>query len=122
MFAGGAYGEDQPPRYLAFQFFTAFGSAYNSFHDVQPPEVRAKISELKDRIGVTGTDNRRLGFILGPQRAKSDGFPGIEIPPDLCFPSGDDPDEQFLLAGLREFHNAFGNFASDQSGAHPDGV
>ena len=66
MFAGSAYGEDQPPRYLAFQFFTTSGSAYNPFHDVQPNDLRPKISELKDRIGVTGTDNRHLGFILGP--------------------------------------------------------
>jgi hypothetical protein len=29
MFAGSAYGEDQPPRYLAFQFFTASGGAQN---------------------------------------------------------------------------------------------
>ena len=65
LFAGSAYGEDQPPRYLAFQFFTAPGGAHNPFFDVQPKDLRTKISELKDLIGVTGTDNRHLGFILG---------------------------------------------------------
>ena len=65
MFAGSVYGEDQP-RYLAFQFFTAPGGAHIPNWDVQPKDVRTKISELKDLIGVTGTDNRHLGFILGP--------------------------------------------------------
>ncbi len=31
MFAGCAYGEDQPPRYLAFQFFTASAGAQTPF-------------------------------------------------------------------------------------------
>jgi hypothetical protein len=65
LFAGSAYGEDQPPRYPAFQFFTAPGGPHNPSFDVQPKDLRTEISELKDLIGVTGTDNRRLGFILG---------------------------------------------------------
>ena len=65
MFAGSVYGEDQPPRYLAFQFFTASGGAHIPNWDVQPKDLPAKVSELKDLIGVMGTDNRHLGFILG---------------------------------------------------------
>jgi hypothetical protein len=65
-FVRGAYGEDQP-RYLAFQFFPASGSTQmRPFFFSQPKDLHAIISELKDRIGVTGTDNRHLGFILGP--------------------------------------------------------
>lgn len=65
-FGRGAYGEDQP-RYLAFQFFPALGSAQmRPFFFSQPKDLHTIISELKDRIGVTGTDNRHLGFILGP--------------------------------------------------------
>jgi hypothetical protein len=84
MFAGSGYGEDQPQRYLAFQFFTAPGGAHNPVFDVQPNDLRAKISELKDLIGVTGTDNRHLGFILGP----------------LSFDNTDEEIREFIASGF----------------------
>jgi hypothetical protein len=62
----GGYGEDQP-RYLAFQIYPASGSSQmRQFFFSQPKDLQTIITELKDRIGVTGTDNRHLGFILGP--------------------------------------------------------
>lgn len=65
-FVRGAHGEDQR-RYLAFQFFPASGSPLmRQFFFSQPKDLHTIISELKDQIGVTGTDNRHLGFILGP--------------------------------------------------------
>ena len=65
-FGGSAYGEDQPLRYLAFQFFTPSGGAQSPFFYVQLKDLLTVTSKLKDTIGVTGTDNRHLGFILGP--------------------------------------------------------
>ena len=65
-FVRGACGEDLP-RYLAFQFYPASGSTRMRQLFYSPPkDLHTIISELKDSIGVTGTDNRRLGFILGP--------------------------------------------------------
>lgn len=62
----GACGEDQS-RYLAFQFYPASGSAQmRQFFYSQPKDLHTIISEVKDRIGATGTDNRHLGFIFGP--------------------------------------------------------
>jgi len=84
MFAGSVYGEDQPPRYLAFQFFTASGGAHIPNWDVQPKDLRARVSELKDLIGVMGTDNRHLGFILGL----------------LSFDNTDDEIREFIASGF----------------------
>jgi hypothetical protein len=61
----GGYGEDQP-RYLAFQIYPASGSTQIRQIFPQPKDLHTTISELKDRIGVVGTDNRHLGFVLGP--------------------------------------------------------
>ena len=65
MFGGNAYGDDQPLRYLAFQFVVPSGGAQTPLY-VQLKDLLTVTSKLKDTIGVTGTDNRHLGFILGP--------------------------------------------------------
>jgi hypothetical protein len=62
-----AVAED-PPRYLAFQIHSTFFDPQTMRLIVrQPPEdLREVVADLRDRIGVTGTGNRRIGFILGP--------------------------------------------------------
>jgi hypothetical protein len=56
------------PKYLAFQFFTgAFSSHEMGLHF--PPaagNLMKTVSDLRDRIGTKGADERRLGFFLGP--------------------------------------------------------
>lgn len=49
MFAGSAYGEDQPPRYLAFQFFTASGGA-------QPVLLRTAKGSTHKNLRTEGSD------------------------------------------------------------------
>jgi hypothetical protein len=65
IFGGNAYGDDQPLRYLAFQFVVPAGGAQSPLY-VQLRDLPTVASNLKDTIGVTGTGNRHLGFILGP--------------------------------------------------------
>ena len=58
----------QPVRYLAFQIFTG-GAASTATQRAFPPppgDLRATVADLRQRIGVTGSDDRRLGVVLGP--------------------------------------------------------
>jgi hypothetical protein len=57
-----------PKRYLAFQIFTgAFGSDQLRKSFPPPPQdLRKTIAGLRDRIGTTGSGDRRLGFVVGP--------------------------------------------------------
>jgi hypothetical protein len=66
-FIGSAFAED-PPRYLAFQVFTATADSRTMRRIFPPPpkNLLEVISDLRDRIGVAGTRNRRVGFIVGP--------------------------------------------------------
>jgi hypothetical protein len=59
---------DQPMRYLAFQIFTG-GSASSATQRALPPppnDLRATVAGLRDRVGVEGSGDRRLGVVLGP--------------------------------------------------------
>jgi hypothetical protein len=62
-----AVAEDTP-RYLAFQVHstTIDAKAMRLIVQLPPQSVGGVVSNLRNRIGVSGTGNRHLGFILGP--------------------------------------------------------
>jgi hypothetical protein len=64
--AGFAHANDSV-RYLAFQIFTPApdSDAMRQNLPPQPRDLRQTVSDLKRRIGVEGSEGRRLGFVLG---------------------------------------------------------
>ena len=59
---------DDLPRYLAFQIHstTIDPKAMRLVTELPPQEIGRVVSDLRNRIAVLGTDNRHLGFIVGP--------------------------------------------------------
>jgi hypothetical protein len=71
MFLVGAIAQappDRSPRYLALQIFTGALNSENIVRSFPPPprDLRKTVSDLRDRIGLTGSGDRRLGFVVGP--------------------------------------------------------
>lgn len=62
-----AFAEDLP-RYLAFQIYTATPDSTIMRETFPPPpqDLRAVISDLRDRIDAEGTRSRHLGVFVGP--------------------------------------------------------
>jgi hypothetical protein len=56
------------PEYLAFQLFTGNSASHEMGSNIPPPagDLLKAVADLRDRIGTRGTDDRRLGFIVGP--------------------------------------------------------
>ncbi len=56
------------PRYLAFQIFTGTLESDSLRQTFPPPpqDLRKAIGGLRDKIGLTGSKDRRLGFVIGP--------------------------------------------------------
>jgi hypothetical protein len=65
--AGDAFADEQT-RYLALQIFTGAFDSKELRQAIPPPpgDLRNTVVDLRQRIGVVGTDGRRLGFVLGP--------------------------------------------------------
>ena len=55
-------------RYLAFQIFTGGFDSTEMRQAIPPPpgDLRKIVADLRERVGVTSTDGRKLGFVLGP--------------------------------------------------------
>ena len=57
-----------PTRYLAFQIFTG-GFESDEMRVNFPPspeDLRKTVNDLRDRIGLDGSEDRKLGFVVGP--------------------------------------------------------
>jgi hypothetical protein len=58
---------DAGPRYLAFQIFTGPFNSDDLRQAFPPPQdIRQAAGHLRDRIGLTGSKDRRLGLVIGP--------------------------------------------------------
>jgi hypothetical protein len=55
-------------QYLAFQIFTGGGASHELGNNFPPPprDLFKAVEELRTRIGIQGSDGRKLGFIVGP--------------------------------------------------------
>jgi len=55
-------------RYLAFQIFTGGTASHELGRNFPPPpqDLRQTISDLRQKIGVDDSEDRKLGFVVGP--------------------------------------------------------
>jgi len=82
------------------------------------PDLKSNQNFLALQSQLEGTENRpSCAEACVRQRAKTQIFARIKIPPDLCFRSGDDAQIEIVLVSGAQFIEALGNFPAEQSSA-----